>query len=242
MSENKKIAIVGCSDSKDLAPWKDESWEIWGVNNLFISMKQEIDIKRMRWFEIHNITFDGKNFYRRGDLIFRGQSVNDYIKGLISLGCPVYMQKKWDQIPNSVEYPIKEILQSMGGYFTNTISYEIALAIYEGATEIGIWGVDMAVGTEYAHQRPSCEYFLGVAKGLGINIFVPAEADLLKTRFLYGFQEQEKTAWEKKVNKMMASMHQRMIDAENQERQSFMKKQQYIGALEAAKELNKIWG
>ena len=63
----------------------------------------------------------------------------------------------------------------------------------EGATEIAIYGVDMAVGghdpnAEYSHQRPSCEYMIGVARGIGIKTYVPAKSDLLKVRQLYGFQ------------------------------------------------------
>ena len=41
-------------------------------------------------------------------------------------------------------------------YGTNTVTYMILLAIAEGATHIGVWGVDMAVDTEYHYQRP-CE-------------------------------------------------------------------------------------
>ena len=51
---------------------------------------------------------------------------------------------------------------------------------------IGVWGVDMATGTEYGAQRPSCEYFIGLLRGAGFDIRIPAGSDLLKTAGLYG--------------------------------------------------------
>ena len=139
-----KVCIVGCADSKNMAPFLDPSYEIWGVNNLFVT--QLPNARYDRWFEIHNIEYNGKNWSRRESLDFRGQTVDDYVKSLARLPFPVFMQKEWSQIPNAVEYPLKEILDTFGDYFTNTISWEIALAIYLGFEEIKIVGVDMAVG------------------------------------------------------------------------------------------------
>jgi hypothetical protein len=133
------------------------------------------------------------------------------------------------------------------GYFTNSISYMIALAIYEKYEEIGIYGVDMATGGfdtpngEYAHQRPSCEYYIGIAVGRNIKVTVPSSADLLKTRFLYGPEVIPDMIWLAKLNKISKSMNERMAAAQQQ--QAFAQKQidQYIGASECVKELHKIW-
>lgn len=242
-----KVAIVGCSQSKSLAPFDDESFEIWGVNNLYPHVP-----RGTRWFEIHEITKEGETYLRRGDPKFRGQPVNDYMKQMgewtKERNCPVYMQKKWDLVPTSVPYPVEEMIKKFGGYFTNSVSWMIALAIHEGATEIHVYGVDMAVDTEYHHQRPSCEYFLGVAVGLGIKVHVPPEADLLKTRFLYGFQEQKKSAWDKKIKMMNQTIKEKKARIEGEIGE--FKKQiqireaqmhQYVGAEHALKESDKIW-
>jgi len=231
-----KVAIVGCSDSKVDAPFDDESWEIWGVNNLFYHIS-----RYSRWFEIHNIKLDGNTWFRRGDADFRGQSVNDYIKGIAGMKCPIYMQKYWPQIPNSQAYPIKKIIDRYGDYFTNTISYMIALAIWMEYKAIHIYGVDMAVDTEYFWQRPSCEYFLGIAKGLGIETHVCKTSDLLKTRFLYGFQEKEMDNWRKKVVELKTSMTRRMNEAQGKIEKAKQEFWQYTGAIQATRELDKIW-
>ncbi|NIP32916.1 hypothetical protein GWN26_10705, partial [Candidatus Saccharibacteria bacterium] len=236
--------IVGCSDSKTLAPFNDSNYEFWGVNNLFVNMP---DKPWTRWFEIHEITHDGKHFKRREHFSqnpydFRGQPVDDYIKGLGKLTCPVYMQKRWPNIPNSVVYPLKEIIEAYGNYFTNTVSYEIALAIFEGFKTIGIYGVDMAVGSEYGHQRPSCEYFIGLAIGLGIEVYIPPEADLLKIRHLYAFEENKEAAWLKKVRSQIESMKTRLKHSQQQLKTAETQVNQYIGAISAAQEQIKIWG
>jgi hypothetical protein len=237
----KKVAIVGCSESKSLAPFDDESFEIWGVNNLYMLIP-----RATRWFEIHQITQNGKNYLRRGSLDFRGQKVDEYLEQLgiwtKEKNCPVYMQQKWDIIPTSIIYPLQDITTKFGGYFTNTVSYMLALALHENFDEIHVYGVDMAVSGEYFHQRPSCEFFLGIAVGLGKKVYIPPEADLLKTRFLYGFHETEMTAWAKKCKMMKESMLKKRTKIEHQIKHSEAQFHQYLGAENAINELNKIWG
>lgn len=252
------IAIVGCSQSKDLAPFNDANFEIWGVNNLYPFIP-----RATRWFEIHEITLVNGVYLRRGSPVFRGQPVVEYLKNLGEFAAkhniPVYMQKKWDIVPTSVVYPLEEIVKTFGEYFTNTVSYELALAIYEklkgtsNAEEIHVYGVDMAVDTEYHHQRPSCEYFLGIIRGLelgGMKIkhYIPDEADLLKTMYLYGFNEPHKNAWDKKRQMMAITMQQKRArldgEIEQLKRAMQMKEnqiQQYLGAEGALKESHKIW-
>jgi hypothetical protein len=48
--------------------------------------------------------------------------------------------------------------------------------------------VNMTNADEYSHQKPSCEYFVGIARGRGIKVLVPTGSDLLKTGRLYGFE------------------------------------------------------
>lgn len=234
-----KVCIVGCATSKDLAPYDDPDMEFWGVNNLFLTMPK---VKWSRWFEIHELTFDGRNWVRRGSNDFRGQKVGEYIQGLSQLKCPIYMQRLWPQIPNSILYPLQPIVERFGRYFTNTVSWEIALGIHEGFKEIHIYGVDMAVGSEYNHQRPSCEYFIGMATGLGIKVVIPDQADLLKTRFLYAFEEQKSSAWTKKTEETLRHVRTQRQQAEANMLAQRDKMQQAIGAEHAIAEMGKVWG
>jgi hypothetical protein len=239
----KKLAVVGTADSWKLAPFNQPDWEIWGVNNLYILLQKMIPpVKPDRWFEIHEITFDKGKFRRRGDAIFRGKVCDAYLKELADIDCEIFMQKHWDIVPKSVAYPLKEILdQFPSRYFTNTISYELALGIAMKFEEIGVWGVDMAVGGEYHYQRPSVEYFIGIAEGKGIPIHIPAEADLLKSLFLYGFEERRQGLFEKKLKLSLEQMSQRQQQAAMVRDQKNAEFQQYVGAISATKEISKIW-
>ena len=57
---------------------------------------------------------------------------------------------------------------------------------YLSQCELHIYGVDMSTGTEYSAQRPSVEWHLGIARGMGVKLHVPIESDLLKTVGMYG--------------------------------------------------------
>jgi len=241
----KKVAIVGCSDTKNLAPYDDKTWDIWAMNNAYGHVK-----KPTAWFEIHPIKFENGKFMRRKLLRpgvfewspdFRGQEMKTYLESIAQLNCTVYMQQHWDIVPKSIPYPLDEITKSFGRYFTNSVSYMIALAIKKGYREIGCYGVDMATGSEWGPQRPSCEFFLGIAAGMGIKITIPDQADLLKTRFLYGFEEREQCAWEMKITQMLQAMEGRKQKAVQQYEIANKQIQQYVGAQEAVKEIQRIW-
>jgi len=256
--EKDRCIIVGCASSKDIVPWDFKDAEYWGVNNLF-----NVPLKGShydRWFEIHSIWVDPRTgkLVRRGNEDFRGQPVSEYMKMLGGLSpTPIYMQKYWaDLVPNSVPYPLGDLLKffiepnerkpwgmqiDMARYLTNTISIELALAIYEGFKFIEVWGVDMAVGTEYQNQRPSCEFWAGIAQGMGINVYIPPEADLLKTRFIYGFEEPLQRSYDKKVDKIISDMKMKQQQAINQLQGIKAAVEQYNGAIHFAGEMKKIW-
>lgn len=251
IKEKERVCIIGTASTKDMVPWGDKDAEFWGVNNLY-----GVDLKGQhydRWFEIHNIWQDPRTnkMLRRNSEEFRGQPVAEYMQGLANIGCSVYMQKHWvGLISMSIPYPLDDIVNffhakglslDLCRYLTNTISYEIVLAIYLGFKEIQIWGVDMAAGTEYQNQRPSCEFWLGVAAGMGIKVYLPQQADLLKTRFLYGFEEKQQDAFRDKIEKLRKEMKIKRIQLEQRHNADTQAIHQYIGAEQAIGDIQKIW-
>ena len=101
--------------------------------------------------------------------------------------------KQRDELVNSRAYPVDEIISRFGLYFTSSVSYMLALAIARGARWIGLYGIDMACGSEYYHQRACCEYLIGLAVGSGITVDIPKDSALLKSRWLYGYDEDRPT-------------------------------------------------
>lgn len=252
IKEKEKVIIVGCAGTKTMVPWDDKDAEFWGVNNLYgVPLEgRHYD----RWFEIHNIWQDPQRqnkLIRRGSEEFRGQNILEYLKGLGELNCTVYMQRHWpDLIPMSVPYPIQEVIDYFHAngiapdicrYLTNTITYEIILAIYLGFKEIQIWGVDMSAGTEYEWQKPSCEFWMGVAAGMGIKVFLPPQSDLLKTKFLYGFEEAQQNQWKEKLEKIRKDMKIKRLNLEQQYKQAGDAIQQHLGGEQVINEIQRIW-
>ena len=238
-----KVAIVGFAGTKHLAPYdKPEEFEIWGMNDLFEHIP-----RWTRWFDIHDRELHKMDNYNTRE----GQK--PYIERLAALNCPVYMKEDYDIIPTSIKYPLELITEEYGlprienpaeksAYFTNSVSFMIALAVYEQFEEIWVYGVDMAVGSEYLEQRPSCEYYLGIAKGKGIPIYLPLESDLLKTRFIYGYEDEKKDAFDKKMEASISGMQERQAEIRRQREHFRDLDNQYIGAIQSVVDMRKVWG
>jgi hypothetical protein len=180
----REVAIVGfAAGHAHKAPFADDQVEKWGINQLWKTLP---DGQFDRWFELHSLyDFYHSNpphqeFLRNfpGPVYVRGQ---DYRLAL-----------EWG-ITTAQPFPDGPILERFRPYFTNTISWLIALAIMMHPTRLSLYGVDMAqdsiLAAEYSEQRPSCEYFLGLAEGLGIDVKLPSGSDLLGATHLYGFED-----------------------------------------------------
>ena len=240
VKKRTKVAIVGFTGTREQAPYNDPEFEVWTVNNLYRFVPRQD-----RVFELHTreqIAAD----------LTHGVDGKTYVEELASMTIPVYMQEKYPDIPSSIKYPLDKMIEEFGiprsntnhkpdAYFTNSISFMTALAIYEGFTEIHIYGVDMAIGIEYQAQRPSCEYYLGIAKGRGIKLYLPIESDLLKTRFIYGYDDVRKDAWEKKLESTLKHMNTQKQQSDMVIRNQQSVSDKYEGAITALHEMVKTW-
>ena len=151
---------------------------------------------------------------------------------------PVYVWNQIPEWPTSVAYPREEVIDEFGRYFTNSVSWMIAHAILEGATTIGIYGVDMAQGGEYSAQRPSCEYFLGLAAGLGIELIIAETSDLLKTTSLYGESD---SGFRAKLEQRSTELRSRIGQIETEVDRLTAARYQMLGALESNDYILGVW-
>ena len=185
----RQIAIVAKATSSCMdAPYGDPAWEIWSQSDSWRFIQDE---HWHRWFELHDLD-EGKKRWLPDFWIWLA---TDH-------GRPIYLRAPHPHVPHGIVYPRAEIVKRFGTYFNNSISLMLAIAINEIVPQgkfhvfgeghrIALFGVDMAChgegGTsEYAHQRPSCEFFLGIACGAGINIELPPQTDLLTCDRIYG--------------------------------------------------------
>ena len=109
------------------------------------------------------------------------------------------------EFPTAVRYPYEAIEATFGNYLTSTPAYMLAMALYmdglaragregeevakglraERIDEFRIVGVELAVGTEYFHQRACFEYYLGRALERGIKVTWPPTGTSLLNAPMY---------------------------------------------------------
>lgn len=225
----RKVAIVGwAGTSRDLAPWGDPTWEKWGLNTMAQHGPYAANLTRL--YQLH----DAQSV--RADI----SEEPTYWRWMVeNQSIPIYMHFPQPEIPMAVQYPTEEILKKYRNYFTNTVSWMIAHAIEEGAETIGVWGVDMAAASEYAAQRPSCEYFLGLAEGKGIEIVLPPESDLLRTAAQYGLINDNALA--KACDVRITEMQTRINECMNAQNQNAMTISRLQGGVEVAQYFKDTW-
>jgi len=95
---------------------------------------------------------------------------------------------RYHEIPLSQAFPLKECVKEFGmPYFSNTVGYMIAYALLQGAREIQLWGINQAGSHEYSEERPSVEYWIGIAVGRGVKVVINGkDSQLLKFKGRYG--------------------------------------------------------
>ena len=168
------MAIVGNAPTWIHAPWHDETWEIWSHTSTK-SMAKRVD----RFFELHP-----KKFWMQGK-----RWDPEYVEWLKRNRVPILMQERFRDVPAAVRYPRERILSEFRPYFTSQTAWMVALALTEGVTHLGFFGVHYGHYTEYATQRAGCEYWIGVAEGRGVQIVLPPGNPLLREpKLLYGYE------------------------------------------------------
>ncbi len=207
---SRKVAIVGFAPStRDKAPYNDPEWEIWVLNEFHSILPNGGASNISAWFEIHH-----------RDTVLSSKRDTSYIDKLKASTIPIWMCKKHDDIPMSREYPLEDIIKTLNtDYFTNSISYMVAMACYEHLqgniiSEIAVYGVDMAQDEEYAKERPSVEYFIGFARAMGIPVYIPPESDICKCPYYYGFQEESASKICKTIDPKLNDLVSRMNNAD----------------------------
>ena len=163
------IAILGSGPSRKLAPWNDPTWDFWGLGSFWKWMP-----RWNVWFEMHQLS----------------ASSAAEIAALRRLTVPIYMPRRYPQIPRSQAFPLTEVSVGHSRLFTCTFCYELALAIYLGADRVGLFGVDLDQPSdtprEHTVERMGVAYWVGVARGKGIEVTVAGS--VLTHPYLYGIQ------------------------------------------------------
>jgi len=173
----RRICLVGFGGNFKWANDMPDDVEIWGLNEVHKNI-----IRWDRWFQIHPRNWHAESAAEKGWRTDEWGRAPGHELFLNSCGVPVYMRDVDPAIPTSVRYPFEAVTEAFGRdftergkrpYLTSTPAYMIALALLEGVDELLLSGINLAIDTEYWHQRPCFEYYLGIAKGRGVKITFP---------------------------------------------------------------------
>lgn len=174
----KKLAIVGSGpNTRDLAPWGDESFDIWVFN----------EAPTAPWCKRYDACFQ-----MHTPDVYRGHNTKDphhweWLQQ--SHGKPIYMQDVDELVPDCVRFPLEDATAVTGlRYFASTFAYMAALAIMQDYERVDIYGVDLSF-SEYQYQAECWRFWIGVLKGkLGAEHVVLHSALNLFEAPLYGYE------------------------------------------------------
>lgn len=143
---------------------------------------------------------------------------------------PIIMQEHWDDIPNSIPFPLEDAtnLIPLGDYpyFTSSVAYMLTLAYMLGYEEVHFYGFEMGTKTEYHYQRANFEYLVGLYQGYGLKIIVPKQSTLLKGE-LYGYKNM-KTGFRQNLEARL----QFLEIQETEQREKYMRQSGAIQAIQ----------
>jgi hypothetical protein len=90
----------------------------------------------------------------------------------------------------AVPYPLAEMEDRFGGYWACTFAYQIALALSEGFTTIGLYGVELAYGTprERTVEWANVAWWAGYAEAKGVTLELPAKSRIGRHTHRYGLE------------------------------------------------------
>ena len=189
-----KVALV----AKGYGWWhykkdKDTFDEIWSVVSQFLFMGDDCT----KVFEMHNFDWtyeDYIEYAKTADNPPNNREINIAmsivglkIDGINKRKLPLISVKKYDYIPTSIEYPREEIIRDVCNgrdFFTSTVPYTIAYAIYTGVKSLHLYGINAMDG--YVYQHPSISWLIGIAEERGMKVHEGKGSALMKSK-PYGY-------------------------------------------------------
>ena len=155
----KDVIILAKGESRSLCPFDAD--EVWGVNDVG-------DLPDCKGKHIDMLfAFDPPELLPPG-----------IIEGMKKVA-PIMGRYPYADI----QYPLAEIIERFNtSYFTNTICYMLAYAMFKDIPVLRLYGVDAAAyGGTYALEKSGIEYWLGRAQERGLAVQVSNGSHLLRT-------------------------------------------------------------
>ena len=176
--DKTKVLILATGSGWDLSPVQTEK-TIYALNDYVNIEKYQTKPDILFFMDILD---------EKPQVVSGVTDLQEVIKKINDMKVPFVAPYKYQEIPLSQAFPIKECVKQFGlPYFTNTIYYMIAYALLSGAKEIELYGVNQAGSHEYAEEKGGVEFWLGIAIGMGVKLTINGkQSQLLKYKGRYG--------------------------------------------------------
>lgn len=237
----QKVAILGTApSSRMLAPFADPAWTIWGSSpgNGGDPGSRPDALPRLpdAWIEMHaNFLWPEYRF------VYGEQYVKWLNEKTFPLLAPIDRESSKAMFPRAQLFPWRMLVKEFGhDFFTSTFAWMMAYAIFVGAKEIALYGVDMSSKDEYILQRPGGKFFKYIAEKRGIKVTIPAESDLAQPTPLYGIFES--TPMGRKLSERKREVTGRIQGCDQRIGQANAEKTYLQGALENIDYDINVWG
>lgn len=176
-----------------MAPFNDESWEIWTIG------PGGRDIPGHRWNRLYEIHGVGRNHTWEAGFA-------EYLDFLSKIEPPQQvitirpireMLRDWANQHGHTEEKLKSLVtgpweaasvidrhrltEKYGKmWMSSSFSWAMAQALEESVIELGVYGVDLETGEEYVSQFAGARHFIDLAKCLGVKIHIPPFCGLIR--------------------------------------------------------------
>ena len=169
------VIILGTGGTREACPFDCETW---GVNGVYAYRESLVESGHP--FRLDKLFITDTLFSTQGTLHFDIERVNQIIREYGTEVISMHPLRLGKFVIPTTPYPFKEITDTFQSqYFTSTIGYMIAYAMYKNKKGIKMYGVDMTTKTEYLLQKGSIEYWLGRAQERGIQLYVTPGGSIL---------------------------------------------------------------
>lgn len=162
----KEVIILGTGMTNIICPFDKEVWGCNAAYQLYIRTTRRLRVDKLFFFD---------------DLTKELPTSPMCIERLKKVTIPLISVHQYEGL--TIEpYPLDEIIECFDStYFSNTIAYMIAYAMYLDYEAIDFYGIDHISEDSYMLERAGVEYWVGRAKERGIKIFIPDGSILCKT-------------------------------------------------------------
>jgi len=151
-----RIALLAKGPTLKDYPGPEDFDEVWGLNQL--AQSHELD-----------------KLFVMDDLVYRMPAWDSKLpEWLKSYDGTIITSRAYGDWPTAVEYPLQDVCNTfglpLGMCMYSTVDYMLALAIYKGADQIDLFGIDCANPKREERTRVSIAMWIGIAQASGIKV------------------------------------------------------------------------